>query len=322
MRSSFLILAFPLALFAQAPQPQPSLTGEQLFESGRYDEAKAVFQAQLARDKNNANALYFMGRVAAAQNNSSEAVDWLEKAVKRNAHSALYHLWLGNSLGDETQKAGKLRQPFLARRVKAEFERAIELDPTLIDAREGLVSFYSMAPGFMGGSMDKAREQANEIVKLNSVRGHLQLATLADRQKDPAAAEREFKAAVAAAPDSVNSYYLLGAFYRRQKRYDDSWATYERLMKLKPDEITVHLSWGGTAAESGQNLERGEREIKFYLVNAPKDAPVGNISNAHWRLGQIYEQTARKEQARSEYSEALKLNPRNQNAKRSLEALK
>jgi tetratricopeptide (TPR) repeat protein len=322
MRPLVLLLAIPLALRAQASQPQPALTGEQLFESHRYDEAKAAFQAQLARDKDNANALYYMGRIAAAQDKSAEAVDWFEKAVKLHDANAIYHLRLGNALGEEAQKASKFRQPFLARRVKSEFERAVQLDPKLIDAREGLVGFYSMAPGFMGGSMDKAREQANEIVKLNPVRGHLQLATLAERQKDAAAAEREYKAVIAAEPDSVNGYYFLGAFYRREKRWDDSWATYEHLMKLKPDEVTVHLTWGGTAAESGKNLERGEREIKTYLANAPKDAPVGNVSNAHWRLGQIYQQTARKELARAEFNEALKLNPRNQNAKRSLEALK
>jgi tetratricopeptide (TPR) repeat protein len=322
MRPFILLLAIPLALAAQGPQPQQSLTGEQLFQSRRYDEAKAVFQTHLARDRNNASALYYMGRIAAAQDKSGEAVDWFEKAVRLNDNNAVYHFWLGNSLGDEAQKASKFRQPFLARRVKSEFERAVQLDPKLIDAREGLVGFYSIAPGIMGGSMDRAREQANEIVKLNPMRGHVQLATLAERQKDAAAAEREYKAVIATEPDSVNGYYLLGSFYRRQKRWDDSWATYEHLMKLKPDEITVHLTWGGTAAESGKNLERGERELKFYFVNAPKDTPPGNLSNAHWRLGQIYEQTARKELARSEYSEALKLNPRNSNAKRALEALK
>ena len=92
-------------------------------------------------------------------------------------------------------------------------------------------------------------------------------------------------------------------------------------MKMRPDEMPVHLTWAGTAAQSGKNLERGEREAKYYLENA-KDAPIANMSNTHWRLGQIYEKTARKELAKTEYGEALKLNPQNQNAKKSLEGLK
>jgi tetratricopeptide (TPR) repeat protein len=197
----------------------------------------------------------------------------------------------------------------------------VTLDPKSIDAREGLVGFYSIAPGFMGGSMEKAREQANEIVKLNPIRGSFQLARVAERSKDLAGAETAYKSVITVAPDSAIGYYGLAGFYRNQSRWDEAFAIYDQLMKLKPDEMPVHLTWAGTAAQSGTNLERGEREAKFYLQHA-KDAPPANMSNAHWRLGQIYEKTSRRDLAKAEYSEALKVNPQNQNAKKSLEALK
>src|SRR6185369_14942588 len=98
-------------------------------------------------------ALHCMGRIYYARGESGKAVDWFEKAAKVNDKSALHHLWLGDALGDEAQKANKLRQPFLARRVKAEFELAVALDPTLVDARVGLTQFYAIAPGVMGGDM-------------------------------------------------------------------------------------------------------------------------------------------------------------------------
>lgn len=322
MRRAFLLLAFPLAVSAQAPtSSQPALTPEQLINARKLDEAKPIVDAMLAKDNNDPQALYLMGRLVYARGSSKDAVDWFEKALKHDEQNAKYHTWLGNALGDEAQRASKLRQPFLARRVKTEFERAVALDPTLIDPREGLVDFYSMAPGFMGGSMEKAREQANEILKLNPIRGHQRLARIAEREKDIAAAEREYKAVIAIAPDSTQGYYSLANFYRTQSRWDEAFASYEQVMKLKPDELAAHLTWAGTAAQSGKNLDRGEREVKFYLENA-KDVPTANLSNAHWRLGQIYEQTARKDLARAEYNEAIKLNPQNQNAKKSLEALK
>ena len=320
MRRVVLLLALPLALAAQAPGSQPTLSTEQLINARRFDEAKSAVDALLAKDTNDPAAMYLMGRLVHAQGNSSLAVDWFEKALKRDERNAQYHTWLGNALGDEAQKAGKLRQPFLARRVKSEFERAVELDPKSIDAREGLVGFYSIAPGIMGGSMEKAREQATEVAKLNPIRGHLQLGRVAEREKNPAAAEAEYKVLLTTHPDSTIGYYALANFYRTQSRWDDAFGTYEQLMKLKPDELNVHLTYAGTAAQSGKNLERGEREAKTYLEGA-KDAPPASVSNAHWRLGQIYEKTARKDLARAEYNASIKLNPQNQNAKKSLRGL-
>src|SRR5438067_1937853 len=94
MRRAALLLAIPFALRAQTP--------EQLFQDRRLAEAKSAFQAQLARDKSDANAMYYLGRIALAENNSDEAADWFEKAVKRNDRSSLYHLWLGNAIGNES----------------------------------------------------------------------------------------------------------------------------------------------------------------------------------------------------------------------------
>lgn len=321
MRSPLLLLlALPALLAAQIPQSAP--TPEQLFASGQLDEARAAYQAILARDRNEANALYYMGRIAEAQNRPKEAVEWFEKAVKQNDQSALYHTWLGNALGTVAQSATKLKQPFLARRVKSEFERAVQLDPTMWQARNGLIDFYSVAPGVMGGSMEKAKEQAAELLQLHPMRGQLALARIAERQKDSTAALAAYRAAVDAAPDSAPGYYALASWYRRQSRWDDAFATYERLMERKPDEVTAHATWGIVAAISGKQLERGERELKYWLANAPKDASAQSYSNVHFRLGQIYAQTARPDLARGQYEEAIRRNPENKPAKEALAALK
>jgi tetratricopeptide (TPR) repeat protein len=308
------LIAIPAILAAQTP--------EELFQQRRFDEARAAFQAQLAKDRNDANALYYMGRIAQAQDKSGEAVEWLEKAVKRNETSALYHFRLGSALGDEAQKASKFRQPFLARRVKNEFERAVQLDPKMVEARRGLVDFYSIAPGIMGGSMDAAKEQAAEIIKLNTVQGYLALGQIAQRQKDVAAEEAAYKGLIAALPDTAQGYLSLGNFYRRLNKWPEAFAAYEQLLKAQPDNVLARGVWGFTAAQSGTNLEKGERELKFFLANLPKDMPTVTIAAAHFRLGQIYEKTARNDNARAEYAETLRINPQHPEAKKALDALK
>lgn len=311
-----------LLLLAVLAAPLRGQSPEQLFQERRYDEARAAFLAQLARNRGDANAMYHLGRIAVAQQKTGEAIDWFEKAVDRDDRNALYHFWLASAVGDEAQRASKLRQPFLARRVKREFERAVELDPTMLDARFGLLDFYSVAPGMMGGSMDKAREQASEIAKLNGMRGHLAKARLALRQKDDAGAIKEYEAAIALAPDSTPAYYGLASLHRSRSRWSDAMSVYDRLIKARPDETVAHALWGIVSAIGGLQMDRGERELRFFLANAPKETPAQSYSNVHYRLGQILEKTGRKESARSEYLEAVKRNPKNEDAKKALDGLK
>jgi len=206
--------------------------------------------------------------------------------------------------------------------VKNEFERAVALDPRSVLARQGLVDFYSVAPGIMGGDMNKAKLQANEMLPLSAMRGHFALARIAERQKDSVTAEGEFKASVAAQPDSTFGYANLAAFYRRHERWDEAFATWDALIKARPDVVAAHANWGVLSALSGRNYERGERELKYYLANVPSDALPATISAVHFRLGQIYEKTSRRDAARAAYSEALKANPQNQDAKKALDGLK
>jgi tetratricopeptide (TPR) repeat protein len=306
--------------FAAHAQCSPSV--QKLIADARYDEARTEVEPLIKKNGSDDAILHCMGRVYYARGESGKAVDWFEKAVKVNDKNALHHLWLGNALGDEAQKANKLRQPLLARRVKAEFESAVALDPTLIDARGGLVQFYAIAPSFMGGDRNKAVEQIAEITKLNPMRGHMQSAWLAQRDKDLAAEEREYIAATQAFPDSTIALSQLANFYRRQKKWPEATATYEHILRVKPDAIGAHLNIGGVSAQSGENLERGEREIKQWLSAAPKDAPMGNHYAAHYWLGLIYAAQGKKDAARSAYESALAVNPKGDDARKALAALK
>jgi len=311
---SLLLLAIPVLLGAQSP--------EQLFRAGRLDDAQAAFQARLSADRNDANAMYFLGRIALARQKPGDAAEWFEKAARRDDANALYHYWLGSALGEEAQNANKLRQPFLARRVKASFERAVQRDPTMVEPRLGLVDFYSVAPGVMGGSMTKAREQAGELLKLNPMRGHMAMARIAARERDAAGEEQELRAAIEAAPDSTPPYLNLAALLRRQSRWDDAFAIYERWIGIRPNDPLPRALWGITAGQSGRNMERGERELDFYLANLPEDVSPVTVSAVHYRRGQIYERTGRLDRAKAAYDEAVRLNPRNTEAKAARAALK
>jgi tetratricopeptide (TPR) repeat protein len=317
MRNGFLLLLALSSLGAQTP--------DSLIRARKFDEAKAIQTAQLAKDKNDHNAMYWMGRIEEAQDRHTTAIDWLEKAIRINDNVAAYHYWLGSAVAGRIDSVATLRQPFFAKRIKNEFLRAVELDPKMIEPRWGLMEFYSEAPGIAGGSMEKAREQVAELKKLNPYRGHMAGAQLAREGKpaDAVAEEKELLGAIAIAPDSLAAYWNLALAYRRQSKWDESFGVYEKIMKVAPDQIVAHLGWGGTAAMSGKSLDRGEREIKTFLETATieKQGP-GNMAAAHFRLGMIYEKTARKDLAKASYNETLKINPKHADAKKALDGLK
>jgi tetratricopeptide (TPR) repeat protein len=315
--SSVLLLAIAARASAQC---SPAI--QRLITDQKYDDARAEVRTQLARNAKDDVALHCMGRILVAQDDSKAAVAWFEKAVDANDRSSVHHLWLANALADEAEHANKIKLPFLARRIKGEFDRAVQLDPTSIDARHGLIEYYSQAPGVMGGSMDRAKEQAREILKLNEWRGHYEIARLHEREKNAADAEKEYVASVTAAPDSTLPYQYLGSFYRRQRRWDDAVKTYETALERRPDANGFRLTIASTVNQSGQNLERGERETRAWLASAPADAPKTNRATAHYLLGQFAEKAGRKDVARAEYQQALMIVPTYTEAKRAMDQLR
>ena len=94
------------------------------------------------------------------------------------------------------------------------------------------------------------------------------------------------------------------------------------MIKEQPAELLAHFQYGRTAALSGENLERGERELRTWLTSAASGAAIVTQSGAHMRIGMIYERQGKKNEARSEYQTALSINPKNAEAKKLLDALK
>jgi tetratricopeptide (TPR) repeat protein len=321
MRSLVFCVAL-IAGLAAAAGAQCNAAIQKLIEDRKYDEARTDMQAVIKKNDKDDVALHCMGRIYAAEDRAGDSQKWFERAVDADDKVAVHHLWLGNAIGTQAQTASKFKQPFMAKRIKSEFEKAVQLDPTLIDARHGLIQFYSQAPGFMGGSMDKAKEQAREIGKLNAWYGHWEMARLLERDKDLNGAEKEFTAAVSAAPDSVAPYLYLGSFHRRQKKWNEAIATYESFLKHKPDAVNVHLNIAYTLYQSGQDLAREEKETRLYLDKMPADASKQNQAVAHFLLGHVAEKQGKKDVAKSEYQQAVTLNPANNEAKKALEGIK
>jgi tetratricopeptide (TPR) repeat protein len=316
-----LILVLASAAPARGADPPAVEQGIRRFDEGRFAEARDALLPAASAKPPEARAAFYLGRIALRASEYKEAARWFETAVERDPQSSPYHYWLGRAYGAQAQRANKLSQAFLAKKTKAEFDRAVTLDPGNLDARNGLAAYYLQAPGFLGGSVEKASEQAEEIRKRDPLRGTLLLGSIAEHEKDVAGAERQYLAAARAYPDSLGPRYALGMFYQRAEKYDQAFATFEAILAAKPDETNALYQVGRTGALSGQRLERAEQALRQFIA-APPGANAPNPAGAHWRLGMVYEKGGKQDLARAAYRRSLEIDPEFADAKKSLAKLK
>jgi tetratricopeptide (TPR) repeat protein len=291
---------------------EPDLSaGISLFERENYAEAKAFFEKH--NDGKNAQALYYLGRIGVEQEDYETAEAHLEKACALSPDTHEYVLWLGKAYGSHGREANMITKGLLAPKIHKAFARAVELKPDDVDSRQDLVSFYIEAPSFLGGSFEKAREQAAAIDALDSAEGARAFARIARVENKPEDAFAALKKGSEAHPDDVALAIDSALAAQEIKRWDDSFAILEGVVSRKPDAWLAMFYIGRGAAISGENLERGAQAIEKFLAESPKDDQFPRDA-AHNRLGQIFEKQNNAAKAREQYQTALKLNPGNKDA--------
>lgn len=310
MRILLIVLFVPGILFAQTVEK-----ARQLYEQQKPTEARRILLTVKTESKEFAAAQYYLGRVAYDAKEYDQAEEYFEAAIEADDQVADYHNWYGNTLGTIAGEASFFKQATLAPKMKGAWERALELDPKSIEARQSLILYYQQAPAIAGGSTDKAIELANEIVKLKPAEGHRQLGNIYYREKKYAEAEKEFQQMVKA---DESMWPALANYYFNQKNYDKAFALFDEQLKRNPNNTGALYQVGKASALSGQQLDRGEASLRKYLSSPPKQNEPSHAA-ANMRLAQILEKRGKKLEAKSLYESALKADATLKEAKEGLD---
>jgi tetratricopeptide (TPR) repeat protein len=312
------------ALLALAAQPlraqDPLARGIALFNQRQWAAARRAVEPYAASHPRDARAAYWVGRTYLSERRPDEAVQWLERAVETDGRVAAYHLSLGNAYGLRAIGANVLRQAILARQAKSQFDRAVELSPDDLEARWGLMRYYMLAPGLLGGGVDGALEQAGEIRRRNPWRGMLAHDVVYRQVRDYPALVAELERGVRQFPDSTLPYFELIAAYELAGRTTAAFEPMEALLRRRPGMMPAYYQIGRLGALTGQRLDRAEQAMGLYLKYTPRRGEPA-LTYAHWRLGMIHERQGRREPARGEYRAALALDPANRQAREALARL-
>jgi len=246
------------------------------------------------------------GRALFEKRDFEHAAEVLEKAVAATPKNAEAHYLLGAAYGELAMKANVFSQFSLASKTKDQFEEAVKLDPNFIDARWGLMQFYTMAPPIAGGSEAKALEQAAEIKKRDALRGHNAFAMIYNHDKKPELARKEYVDAVREQPSSPKAHINLATWWITEKNFDAAAHEADMAVKLDPKYMPGWFWVGRISVGTGTNYAAGEEALRKYLGYTPKRDEPG-LHRAHYWLGQIYEKTGRKAEAKASYETSLKL---------------
>jgi predicted Zn-dependent protease len=104
--------------------------------------------------------------VAWRQQDLPRARELIRAVAKAEPGNAEYQTTLGTILFQSIIGQRDLGALRIAEEGVAAYERAIEIDPTLVEPRIGLGLFAAAAPGFAGGSYRKARAQAETLGRI------------------------------------------------------------------------------------------------------------------------------------------------------------
>ena len=107
-------------------------TGLRAYETGRYDRAITLLETAIAADPECARCMHMLGK---SYGRMAEHAAWLE-AIK------------------------------FAKKTRLALESAIELAPEDPEVIEDLIRYYRAAPGFLGGSDEKARALEQRLLQV------------------------------------------------------------------------------------------------------------------------------------------------------------
>ena len=299
-----LLLALPSFLLAGESLDQAIA----LYEQGDLTAAKQSFTNILDADAEDHAALFYLGRIALAEQDLDGAIEQLQKAVKLNGTDSNYRTWLGRAYIQKLQTVSFFEKGVLSGRALDNLKKAVELDPSNIEARISLGGYYLNAPSIAGGSKKKALEQAEEVVKYDALEGNWMLARIHIKNEEYDEAIAKLGACIDAKPDNIEYRYHLGMLYQELERYEEAFEVFEAVVEIEPDNRSVLYQIGRTAAFSGTNLDRGIECLDRYLTMEVTPGNPG-YDGAHWRLGMIYEHSGDLAMARTEYENRGRAQP-------------
>jgi tetratricopeptide (TPR) repeat protein len=317
--ASFFLRRTVLAEAAQAAGNGSVQMALRQFNAGNYSAAINVLQAAASQDSSNAEVDYWLGRSYYEIRDYDNAITAGEKSISLDPKNSVYHDWLGREYGG---KADRDRSFSFAKKVKKEFEDAVRLNPSNIDARRDLEEYLIDAPWIAGGNKDEGRDQVDAIAAIDPVEGHLARAKYdEDALKKPDQVEIEYREALDGKPKNLNAYFQAAEFYQRENKPAEIDQVVLAASQATANDPRLSYFRAVSAVLSNTNLGPAEQNLKSYLASTPDRSDWPSHAAAREWLGRLYELEGKRTEAAEQYRASLQLDPSRKETRNRLEKL-
>jgi tetratricopeptide (TPR) repeat protein len=304
-----------------------------------FAQGSAVDAAKGAYDKGDAHkAIEILNSSAAHQPTNGEIQLWLaksylevkqydnaiasaEKAVSIDPKNSVYHQWLGEAYGQKADHSSKLSAFSWARKTQKEFDAAVKLDEHNFDADQDLIEYDCTAPSIVGGGEDKGQSLIQKVMTLEPAEGHFGEGVCKAVKKDYAAADAEYLKALENKPKTADRIYDIGDYFLQRGQGDKLLQVAAAGEALAPNDPRGKYYQAVGWILQDQKYGDAEKNLREYLAAGPFQTSYPARWDAHYWLGRLQAAQKNGAGAKSEYQEALKLNPKYKKAEEAMKQL-
>jgi tetratricopeptide (TPR) repeat protein len=292
------------------------------FVAGDYSKAIEILNREAASSPRDAAMQHLLARCYFENEQFDRAITAAEASTSIEPKNSSYHELLGRAYGEKADRCGWFCGLKFAKKARAEFQTAVQLDETNFSAMQALIEFDCSAPGIAGGGEDKARPEIEKLGALDAAEGRYAAGNCRRQKKDFDAADAEFRKALALHPKSADLIYDIGDHYMKRSQPDRLQIVVEEGERVAPSDPRGDFFRAVIFTLEKKNHGDAAKLFRDYLANAPKRNNYPSKAMAHYWLGRIQESQNDAASAKKEYQEALNLEPKNRFASEALKRLR
>jgi tetratricopeptide (TPR) repeat protein len=272
--------------------------GIALFRLGRDDESLKALTDAIATDSTNCDAYFSLGSIYMKKKEFDKAAAMFDKRIACDPRSISLAAYLNGAASHmQVKNFPRVRELLLT---------IIEKRPDYLPGRLWMARYYTQVD-----SLENAKAEYDSVLK--------EIGTNVDKYKK----------------EEAEAHYLLGVYYFRKQQFGQAVESFRRASNYGYEDPSWRLTWGqavmqtldptGDAAENDKKIDESVRLFRRVIEQDPSNTQ-GHLWLAQGLIrsrkeGDDARNKTLQEEACNELRKVLKLDPRNEDAKKTMERI-